>query len=280
MTHGDSSSGPASDSDPLARLRTIGESYGRNLATALSGMLRTLVEVKLAGIEECSDREFLLHCDDPTYLNVLQAESVEERFLLDINLSILFPIIDRLLGGGRAASPPLRRPLTEIENRLAGRITTVLLDELRHTCKGTLELRFAVEQTESDPQAVPTTTLNPNMFRVQFDLLLAGAHGVVNLGIPVSAMERIDSSGAASASGTTSLDGNYVPVVAELTTTKIRTADLAGLEVGDIITTEQKVDEPIVIRIDGAPHFLARSGACNGRKAIRIVKPLAADGKE
>ncbi len=66
-----------------------------------------------------------------------------------------------------------------------------------------------------------------------------------------------------------------MPVVAHLAETKISAADLATLEVGDIITTEHKIDEPMIVRIDGAPHFLARSGVCNGRKAIRIERPIA-----
>ncbi len=63
--------------------------------------------------------------------------------------------------------------------------------------------------------------------------------------------------------------------MAQLAETKISAADLETLEVGDLITTEHKVDEPVIVRIDGAPHFLARSGVCSGRKAIRIERPIA-----
>ncbi len=45
------------------------------------------------------------------------AEPLEGNLILDINPSILYPIIDRLLGGGRDPTPITRRPLTEIELR-------------------------------------------------------------------------------------------------------------------------------------------------------------------
>ena len=46
---------------------------------------------------------------------------------------LLYPIIDRLLGGGSEPTPPIRRPLTEIELRLVSRITDLFLrgDEAR-----------------------------------------------------------------------------------------------------------------------------------------------------
>ena len=234
------------------------------------------MEVKLGGIEQASGREFLLRADSPTYLCVLQTDSLDERFLLEINLAILFPIIDRLLGGGRQAGPPLSRPLTEIEHRLAGRITTVLLDELRHAWKGLLDLRLTTERTESNPRTAPLSSTGIAMTLMQFELSLNGAHGRLNLGIPDSALQHINaqttSSNQADIAGRT--NDSLVPVVAHLAETKISAADLANLEVGDIITTEQRVDEPIIVRIDGAPHFLARSGVCNGRKAIRIERPI------
>ncbi len=94
---------------------------------------------------------------------------------MEINLSILFPIIDRLLGGGREPGPPLQRPLTEIEQRLAGRITTVLLDELRHAWKDLLDLRLTPERAESNPRTAPLSSTSIAMTLLQFDVSFGGA---------------------------------------------------------------------------------------------------------
>ena len=66
------------------------------------------------------------------------------------------------------------RPLTEIEHRLAGRITTVLLDELRHAWKGLLNLRLATERTESNPRMAPLSSTGIAMTLMQFELSLNG----------------------------------------------------------------------------------------------------------
>ncbi len=228
--------------------------------------------MRLAEIQQLTGREFLLRADSPTYLAVLHSEAIDERLLLEVNLSILFPIIDRLLGGGREPGPPLRRPLTEIENRLAGRLTTVLLDELRHAWQDLLELRLTVERTDSNPRTAPLSSTSVAMTLVQFELSFGGAHGRLSLGIPASALNQINTQSSTAAAAA---DAALAPVVAQLAETKISYADLETLEVGDIITTEHKIDEPVILRIDGAPHFLARSGVCSGRKAIRIERPIA-----
>ena len=49
--------------------------------------------------------EFVFSLENPTCFNLLRAEPLEGNLILDINPSILYPIIDRLLGGGREARP-------------------------------------------------------------------------------------------------------------------------------------------------------------------------------
>ena len=63
-------------------------------------------------------------------------------------------------------------------------------------------------------------------------------------------------------------------VVVELAETKITTADLIGLRVGDIIASEKDVQEPLIVSVEGHPKFEARPGQYKGRKAIEILRPL------
>ncbi len=69
-------------------------------------------------------------------------------------------------------------------------------------------------------------------------------------------------------------NSNSVQLVAQLTETKIASDDLVGLRVGDIINTEQSVDTPIVVSVDGKPKYRASLGALKGRKAIRIEEAI------
>ena len=64
-------------------------------------------------------------------------------------------------------------------------------------------------------------------------------------------------------------------MVVDLAETHIATADLIGLRVGDIITTEKDVHAPLVVSIEGRPKFHAEAGVFKGRKAVQVKESSA-----
>jgi flagellar motor switch protein FliM len=117
--------------EQMRALQTLHEGFGRNFGAALSALLRSIVEVKLTSVDQLTYSEFVFSLENPTCFNLLRAAPLEGNLILDINPSILYPIIDRLLGGGKETGPVARRPLTEIELRLVSRITNLFLQEMR-----------------------------------------------------------------------------------------------------------------------------------------------------
>ena len=100
------SSGPERvGKEQMRALQTLHEGFGRNFGAALSALLRSIVEVKLTSVDQLTYSEFVFSLENPTCFNLLKAEPLEGNLILDINPSILYPIIDRLLGGGREGGP-------------------------------------------------------------------------------------------------------------------------------------------------------------------------------
>ena len=66
------------------------------------------------------------------------------------------------------------------------------------------------------------------------------------------------------------LEGALVELVVTLAESRISTGDLLGLRVGDIITTDKDMHEPLDVAVQGASKFNATVGAFKGRKAIRV----------
>src|SRR5688500_4715584 len=124
--------------EQMRALQSLHEGFGRNFGAALSALLRMIVEVKLTSVDQLTYSEFVFSLENPTCFNLLRAEPLEGHLILDINPSILYPIIDRLLGGGREGGGIARRPLTEIEMRLVTRITGLFLKELRRAWENVL----------------------------------------------------------------------------------------------------------------------------------------------
>ena len=159
--------------EQMRALQTLHEGFARNFGAALSGLLRSIVEVKLTSVDQLTYSEFVFSLENPTCFNLLKAEPLEGNLILDINPSILYPIIDRLLGGGRDPTPLARRPLTEIELRLVARITSLFLEEFRRAWDNVLELKLAVERVESNPQLVQIVPPNEVVVLISFEI----AHG-------------------------------------------------------------------------------------------------------
>jgi flagellar motor switch protein FliM len=292
--------------DPLRALRTLHERFGRSFATALSELLRSKVEVALVGVDRLTYGQFVLSLDHPNCVSVLKAEPLEGNALasggrkppgdvkgpkaeplegnavLEINLSILYPMIDRLLGGRGDTSSIARRPLTDIEQRLARRIAGVFLAELRRTWENVLPLDvfpldMEVIRVESDPRRVEIASPTAIVVVIGFELTIAGAGGRMNLCIPSSSVEGISDklSRHGRADDAETIDGKgALEFVVRLAHSSISSGELTGLEVGDIITTETSVHRELIVEVEGIGAFHVRPGAFEGRKAVRIADTL------
>jgi len=271
--------------EQMKALQTLHEGFGRKFAAGLSAMLRTIVEVKLTSVDQLTYSEFIFSLDNPTCFNLLRAEPLEGNLILDINPSILYPMIDRMLGGGREPSMITRRPLTEIELRLVSRVTNLFLEEMKHAWENVLELELKVVQVESNPQLIQIVPPNEVVVLVCFEVALIEVRGIINLCIPYNAIERI-SGKLASNSWVTygrrqatpqsiekiskSIRNMCVELKVKLGQTKISMSELMQLRVGDLICTEKNVASPLLVSVEGIPKYWAKPGAYKGYTAVQI----------
>jgi flagellar motor switch protein FliM len=272
--------------EQMRSLQTMHEGFGRNFGAALSALLRTIVELKLTSVDQLTYSEFVFSLENPTCFNLINAAPLEGQLILDINLSLLFPIIDRLLGGGNDPTPPARRPLTEIELRLVSRITDLFCKEMKQAWENVMELDLTIDHVESNPQLVQIVPPNEVVVLISFELTIGDARGMMNLCIPFNSIERIStrlssnswvSYGKKTATPdnikriSSQLKDALVEVVVDLAETNISTSDLISLRVGDIIATEKDVERPLTVSVEGRPKFHAQPGIFKGHKAIQLV---------
>ncbi|MBN1853040.1 MAG: flagellar motor switch protein FliM [Pirellulales bacterium] len=271
--------------EQMRALQTMHEGFVRNFGAALSALLRSIVEVKLTSVDQLTYSEFVFSLENPTCFNLIKAAPLEGTLILDINPAILYPVIDRLLGGGSEPGPLARRPLTEIELRLVSRITDLFLKEMHSAWENVLDLDLSVDRVESNPQLVQIVPPNEVVVLVSFELTIGEIRGMMNLCIPFNSIERISTKLSANSWITYGkkppskesirqmgdrLREAVVEVVVELAESRITTGDLIGLRVGDIITTEHDIRKPLNVIIEGNTKFHATPGIYKGHKAIRV----------
>ncbi len=275
--------------EQMRALQSLHEGFARNFGASLSALLRSMAESKLISVDQLTYSEFVYSLEIPTCFNLLRPQPLEGNWILDISPSILYPIIDRMLGGTPTSESLLKRPLSEIELRLTSRITNLFLRELKSAWASTVSLDCELERVESNPQLVQIVPPNEVVILVSFELLMGKSRGMMNLCIPFNTIERIGSKltnnswigYASSKSSETSqqqmqemLGESKVEVIVNLAHSTVRAVDLLHLQVGDIVTTEKDARSPIEIQIAGVGKFEGKPGAFKGRKAVEVVGPI------
>ncbi len=275
--------------EQMRALQSLHEGFARNFGASLSALLRTIVESKLISVDQLTYSEFVYSLEIPTCFNLLRPAPLEGNWILDFSPSILYPIIDRMLGGSATGDSALKRPLSEIELRLTSRITNTFLMELCTAWSNTVKLNFELERVESNPQLVQIVPPNEVVILVSFELMMGKSRGMVNLCIPFNTIERIGSKlsnnswiGYASSKSDTGTEAQIQSMLGEsrveltvnLANSTIRAVDLLHLQVGDIVTTEKDAQSPLEIEVAGVGKFDGKPGAFKGRKAVEVSGTL------
>lgn len=276
--------------EQMRTFQALHEGFSREFGAALSGMLRTIVEVKLISVDQLTYSEFVFSLENPTCFNLLKVEPLEGHIILDLNPSIIFPIVDRLLGGGRTSIQTVpRRPLTEIELRLVSRITDLAIAGLSTAWSNVCELKFKVTQVESNPQLVQIVPPNEVIVLVSFEISMGEMRGIMNLCIPFNTIEPVASKLSANTWSTytqkqadrrqrmnleSGIAGSKVQLIVYLAESKLTAAELATLAVGDVIMTDCRSHETLQVCVEGRPKFHGHAGLFQGQKAVRVGRSI------
>ncbi len=275
--------------EQMRALEALHETFSRSFGAAISGFLRTIVEVRVANIEQLTFGEFIASLPNPTCFNLLNTTGLEGQVCLEISPLIIYPIIDRLLGGSTAEMFIPQRPLTAIELRLISRITDRALSSLAEAWSNIHAATFELEETESNPQLVQIVSPNEVVVVVGFELKMGSRAGTMNLCIPYNVIEpvmsklsnqswlsyrRRDGEADNTARLVRGLGGAPLQLRAYLASTTITLADLAGLTVGDILTTDRAANSEVLLQVEGRGKFAARLGQHKGHKALKITRHL------
>ncbi len=274
--------------DQMRALEGIHESFSRNLGASLSGFLRTIIEVRVATVEQLTYSEFIHSLPNPTNFNLLTCEPMEGQMCLEISPLIIYPIIDRLLGGSNAELFIPHRPLTMIELRLVRRLTDRALECLTEVWASLTKVTFAIGEVESNPHLVQIVAPNEVVVVIGFEIKMGARAGTMSLCIPFNVIEPVMPKLATqgwlayqrkvTAAHKTELVakrllGSEIELQAYLAETTMTVRDLINLQVGDILQTTKEAKQPIMIQAEGKNKFFAHLGMHKDNRAVKITEP-------
>ncbi len=271
----------------LRDLEMIHEVYARGLQTLLSGMLRAGVEARVSGVDQMSYVEFVGSLPNPTVFAVLSAEPLPGGFVLEIDPSIAFPIIERLLGSCQPGPEQPQRPLTAVEWGVIDRVIAGALDLLGDMWAPAGPVAFRVRAREANPRLVQALGPDESVVSVGIEVSLGGQKGMWNLCIPVAALEgrlesvssraRVAPAAAVDSQGReTAITRRLAPaglgVSVHLPVEEIGLGAVVGLRPGDMLLTGHPSHAPVHVSLEGRVKFLAAVGRDRERKAFRVLR--------
>ncbi len=275
--------------DQMRALEAIHDGFARNFGASLSGFLRTIVEVRVTTTEQLTYSEFIYSLPNPTCFNLLAVPPLEGQMCLELSPLIIYPIIDRLLGGNSTEMYIPQRPLTSIEQRLISRILDRALANLTEVWSALVQVEFQLKETESNPHLVQIVAPNEVVVVVGFELKMGARAGTMSLCIPFNVIEPVMDKLATQSwllYQQKSISDRQVQVIATtvkhtkvgirafLAETTITLGELLALQPGDTIQTERPADSEVVVQVQGRRKFAGRLGQLKGAKAIKVTRPI------
>ncbi len=276
--------------DQMMALKTLHEAFARNFGASLSGFMRTIVEVRVAHAEQMTYSEFIASLPNPTSFNLVTAPQLEGQMCLEMSPLIIYPMIDRLLGGSNQDLFIPQRPMTLIEIRLIQTILVRAMTALDEAWESVKELNFELGEMESNPHIVQIVPPNEVVVVLGFEIKMTNRAGTMSLCVPFNVIEPVIddlSSQSWFLSGKlvgeqesrSMIEHRLVDARLEVTGILARTSmtmdDLRRLEVGDLILTEKPAKTPVVLSVKGIPKYLAHIGQHKGMRSLKIARPVA-----
>lgn len=274
--------------DQINTLQVIYDNYARSLGTFLSAQLRAPVQIDVLSVEQLTYEEFIRSIPNPTILNIFSLYPLEGNAIMEINPNLGFALLDRLLGGPGSTLPKVRG-LTEIEQTVIERIVQRMLDYLEEPWGSIIELDPSLERMETNPQFTQLVSPSEIMMIVSLEARLGDVMGMINICVPFLVLEPIMDRLSVHYyySSTTQkatpeniatiqhkLENTQIPAKVVLGRTTITVRDLLELTVGDVISLERNIKDPLEVVIGQKTKYLAKPGIHESRYAVQVSQVI------
>jgi len=275
--------------EQLKGLQSLFEAFARELSIMLPPFLRQVVRADLVSIDQLTYDEFILSVARPTSLSIINMAPLEGNAVIELSPAIVFPIVDRILGG-KGATLPKARELTEIENRIVHRVMLMILDSLRRSWEQLIEFKLTVVHQESDPLIVQIVAGSEMVILVAYEIHIGDAVGSMNMCIPLMVLNPV----LDQISQQTRFMRKMPPEMMERTRYHVERvvrkarvnvdailgratlplSEVAKLQVGDTIQLDTDLRTAIQVEIGGIPRFQAVCGKRGEMSAVQIVDTI------
>src|ERR1022692_1608735 len=273
----------------LPMLEIVFDRLFRLMTTSLRNFTSDNVEVSLDRITSVRFGDYLNSIPLPAVLAVFKAEEWDNFGLFTVDSSLIYSMIDVLLGGrrGQSAIRIEGRPYTTIETNLVKRMIEVVLADAELAFKPLSPVKFNIDRLETNPRfaAISRPANAAILVRLRIDMEDRG--GTIELLLPYATIEPIRATLLQMFMGekfgrdpiweghlATEIGQAQIGVDAVLYEARLPLRRMMSLNVGDTLMLELKPDALVTVRCGGITLTEGRMGKVGDRVAVRVAKAL------
>ena len=177
----------------LPMLEVVFDRLVRLMSTSLRNFTSDTVEVTLDSITSTRFGDYLNSLPLPAMMTVFKAEEWDNYGLMVVETSLIYSIVDVLLGGrrGTAAMRVEGRPFTTIERTLVQRMVNVVLNDLSAAFDPLSPVTFRFERLETNPRFATIARPANASIIAQLRIDMDDRGGRVELLIPYATLEPV-----------------------------------------------------------------------------------------
>ncbi len=273
----------------LPMLEIVFDRLVRLTTTSLRNFTSDNVEVSLDSITSVRFGDYLNSIPLPAIIGVFKAEQWDNFGLVTVDSSLIYSIIDVLLGGGRGTTP-IRvegRPYTTIETNLVRRMIEVVLNDAELAFAPLSPVKFNLERLETNPRFAAVSRPANAAILAEFRIDMEDRGGKIEVLIPYATLEPIRDLLLQMFMGekfgrdpiweghlATEIHAAEISVDAVLFERELPLGRILELEVGQTLVFDVGPRDPVTIKCGGIPLTEGQMGRAGEHISIRVDRNL------
>jgi len=269
----------------LPMLEVVFDRLVRLMSTSLRNFTSDNVEVSLDNITSIRFGDYLNSIPLPAMLSVFKAEEWDNYGLLTVDSSLIYSIVDVLLGGrrGTAAMRIEGRPYTTIERSLVERMVHVVLSDLSGAFEPLSPVTFRFDRLETNPRFATISRPSNAAIVARLRIDMEDRGGQMELLLPYATLEPVrelllqmfmgEKFGRDSIWETHLAEELWMTEVeleAVLDTQTMRLSDVFDMRKGSHMDLGATPESQVMLLCGDVPMYLGRMGRKGDQIAIRI----------
>lgn len=272
--------------DHLRGLQDIHKEFSRQLALVLTAYLRMHLEVDVVSVDQLTYDEFMRSVPSPISIAIFELNPLPGQVLLGISFEVLSSIVDRMLGGVGTVEAKARE-LTDVEESLLKKMIERTIQTLADAWSHIIPVESHLIGLDNNYSGIQVATAGEIVALLTFEVQISGKHfGLFSLCFPYPVLETVlghlSTQHIFQTKGLVASNDERLKMISKINTSNvdlrvqfgqcsITLDDFLQLSEGDIIKLDNKVQDDLIVKVNGEKKFFARPGTLKDKICVKIT---------